>query len=290
MINSFNKYITHGGMMTAKQLKDRVAIITGAAGGIGTEIAKLLDREGVKLVLADINTRGLEDLKNSLSGNPLIVTCDITDRADVKNLISSGIENFGKLDILINNAGTIVPGPFEESSYDDIEKQISINLMGVINCTHEAIPELKKNREANIVTISSLAGIVPETYSAIYSATKFALRGLGLTLNLELSKHNIFVSTIFPDSVDTPMLKFEAENGGSPLTFLSKPQAPSLVAKNVLRAITKKKIELYNPYSQGLVTKLILCFPWLIQKIWPLLERSAESKKEKFIADHITIS
>jgi len=117
-----------------------------------------------------------------------------------------------------------------------------------------------------------MAGIVPETYSAIYTATKFALRGFSLTIGIELKKHGIGVSAIFPDSVATPMLKYEASHGGSPLTFLSPPQAPSIVAQAILKAVLKNRAEVYVPASTGVFSKAIMCWPWAVTKIWPVLE------------------
>lgn len=268
--------------MKVNKLKDKVAIVTGAAGGIGSEIASLFDKDGALLVLADINSDGLARLASKLSRKPLLVQCDITDKERVKNLMESAVTKFGRVDILVNNAGIITPGLFEDSRYEDIERQVDINLMGAIYCTREVIPLMKTSGGGNIVTISSLAGIAPETYSAIYTATKYALRGFGLTLRVELKKHNIYVSTIFPDSVDTPMLKYEASHGGSPLTFLNPPVSPAVVAKAVRRAVVKRKIELYVPYSQGLASKIIICLPWIIPFLWPILEKKGAKKKETF--------
>ncbi|MHA1337066.1 MAG: SDR family oxidoreductase [Promethearchaeota archaeon] len=103
----------------------------------------------------------------------------------MKKLFDKSIEKYNKIDYLINTVGIIIPSLFENANYDDILKQININLIGTIQCTKEIIPYLKNSGGGQIITISSLAGIVPETYSSIYTATKFALRGLNLTLNLE---------------------------------------------------------------------------------------------------------
>ncbi|HQP32199.1 MAG TPA: SDR family oxidoreductase, partial [Deltaproteobacteria bacterium] len=120
---------------------------------------------------------------------------------------------------------------------------------------------------------------VPETYSSIYTATKFALRGFNLTLAIELKKHRIGVSTIFPDSVATLMLRHEAEHGGSPLTFLSPPMSPALVAEEILGAIVKNKVEVYVPASTGMVSKAVMCWPWAVTRIWPLLEYLGRRKQ-----------
>ncbi len=272
--------------MKENALRDKTVIITGAAGGIGAETAALLDRHGANLVLADINVPGLKKTAKALSRPALAIQCDITRKDDIKKLIAQARKQFGTIDILVNNAGIIIPSLFENTGYRDIEKQVSINLMGPIFFTREIVPEFIKNGSGHIVTISSMAGIVPETYSSIYTATKFALRGFSLTLALELKRHNIGVSVIFPDSTDTPMLRFEAAHGGSPLTFLSTPQKPADIAQAVLRAITHKKLEQYVPYSSGFFSKLLMCVPRAVIALWPVLEKSAEKKKAAYQQHH----
>lgn len=266
-----------------KNLKDKIAIITGAVGGIGKEIAKLFDQNGINLALTDINESALIEFGKTLLKEPLIIRCDITKLEQIKSLISQTISKYGKINILINTVGIINPSLFENTTYDDIEKQINVNLIGAIYCIKEVMPIMKDIGGGNIITISSLAGIVPETYSSIYTATKFALRGLGLTLNLELIRYNIINSTIFPDSVNTPMLEFEAKHGGSPLTFLHKPVKPEKVAKVVLKTILKNRVESYVPKSQGILSKFIMCFPKRVQKMWPKLEKKGEKRKEEFL-------
>jgi len=262
---------------------NKTVIITGASGGIGTALAKELDRRGAKLVLADINLAGLESSASALTSNPLIIKCDITDRADVKKLVESAVNRFSKIDILINNAGIIRPALFEDCSYEDIDAQMKVNFMGAVNCSKEVLAVMIPVKQGHIVTVSSLAGLVPETYSSIYTASKFALRGFFLTLGIELRTHNIKVSTIFPDSVDTPMLKYEFSHGGSPLTFLSDPQSPDKIVKAIMRAIEKNSPEICSPASTGMFSKIIMCWPGLVTKLWPQMERLGEKNKKKYI-------
>ena len=125
---------------------------------------------------------------------------------------------------------------------------------------------------------------MPETYSAVYSATKYALRGFSLTLNIELKRHNIFVGTVFPDSIDTPMLTYEATHDGSPLTFLSKPQSPDAVARAVLKTVSSHKVETYVPPFSATLPKMITCIPGILPPLWRLLEKAGEKKKQKYLA------
>lgn len=269
--------------MKEKELEGKIAIITGAAGGIGRKIAELFDQKGIKLVLTDLNMETLMKISKTLEQEPLLLTCDITSLDNVKSLIASTVEKYNKIDILVNCVGIIIPSLFEDTSYEDIRTQINVNLMGTIHCTKEVIPMMKEAGGGNIVTISSLAGIVPETYSSIYTATKFALRGLDWTLNLELRDDDIIVSTIFPDSVDTPMLEYEAKHGGSPLTFLHDPVPPEDVAQGVLKAILKEKVEVCVPHLDGILSKFIMCLPSQVKRIWPKYEEEGRKKREEFL-------
>ena len=268
--------------MKKKELKDKVIIISGASGGIGQAVAKLFDELGANLVLSDINEKGIADLSNQLSRKPIFIKCDVTNLEQVKNLYKKTLEKFGRIDFLINTVGIIIPAAFEDTTYEDIEKQVRINLFGTIHLEKEIIPIMKKQGKGHIITISSLAGIVPETYSSIYSATKFALRGLNFTLNIELAKQGIIVSTIFPDSVDTPMLRYEAAHGGSPISFIHEPIPPEKVAKAILKAVLKEKVEVCVPRSEGMLSKFAMCFPKLIQWMWPKYEIKGEAKKQEY--------
>lgn len=260
-------------------MSTKIAIITGAAGGIGRAITAEFIKKNITCVLVDINKKALADLQKQYGDKVYSLYCDITEIKSVKAMVNKAVKKYGAIDILVNNAGIIEPNLFENASYKEIMRQIQVNLMGPINCTYEVLPYLKKSKSASIVTIASLAGIVPETYSSIYTATKFALRGLFLTLHIELKKSNIKVATVFPDSVNTPMLQYEATHGGSPLTFLSKPQKPEDVAKAVVRAIESKKPEIVVPSSQGFITRFIMVFPRLVVMVWPLLEKMGTKNK-----------
>ncbi|MBN1534476.1 MAG: SDR family oxidoreductase [Spirochaetes bacterium] len=231
--------------------------------------------------MADNNRKKLPGAAGRYGESAMAVPCDITKPKEVKSLMKKAAARFGGIDILVNNAGVITPNLFEDCTEAEITRQINVNLMGSLYCAREAIPHLKSRGGGYIVTIASLAGIVPETYSSIYTATKFAMRGLFLALHLELKRHRIHAGAIFPDSVHTPMLKYEAEHGGSPLTFLRDPRCPEDVARAVLQAVLKKKVEVVVPSSQGFITRFIMVFPKLFAMLCPKLEKQGEKRIAK---------
>ena len=266
----------------ARDLAGKVALITGAAGGIGSAIAELFDAKGIRLALTDIDVQQLRQNAGKYLHEPLVAHCDITSRSEIMAVVEKVKDHFGHIDILVNNAGIIIPSLYENAQYDDIDKQVAVNLLGPMYMTRAVLPVMKDGNDGAVITVSSLAGIVPETRSAVYAATKFALRGFNLTINIELKEHGIFAGAVFPDSVNTPMLRHEATHGGSPLTFLGPPQQPGQVAAAVYRAIVKKKIETYVPYSTAFFSKILACMPWIFPPVWRRLEKSGEKKKKKF--------
>jgi len=270
------------------KFKDKVVIVTGAASGIGKAISQMFANEGAKVVLADINKESLIRFEHELKAKgvqAIGVHTDVTKLEMIKALLNTAVDKFGRIDILCNNAGIILPNNIDVTDYASIDKQININLYGIVYGTKEAIPIMKKQGFGHIVNTASLGGIVPEPGSAIYTATKFAVRGFDLAVRLELQKTPVRISTVCPDSTETPQLQYEAEHSGSAMSFVDKIQPPEAVAKAVAKAVLKNKIEVYVPHSQGMLARLALSIPWIIPPLWPYLEKSGEKKlKERLKA------
>ena len=170
--------------------KQKTALVTGAAGGIGVETCKLLASKGYNLILVEVQ---------------------------VKKAINDSIQKYTKIDVLICLAGVIRPGLFEEVNMENLKLQMDVNFFGVVHFIHNMIGHFKKNSSGKIIVVSSLAGIVPAPKHNMYVASKFALRGLLQTLFLELKSFNIQVSNVMPDAILTPMLKYTATQDASPM-------------------------------------------------------------------------
>ena len=262
---------------------EAVSILTGAAGGIGKEIALLLDKEGYNQVLVDVNEKGLERVAGDLTRTPCCIAADITDYKNVRKIKNQIMSMYGRVDALINNAGVIVTTPFDEAGYDEIEREFNVNYKSIVYFMREFIPVMKNQGGGNIVSISSLGGIMPLKEAPGYCGTKFGLRGFMLSQNIALRRFGIHVSTVYPTAIDTPMLQHEATHGGSLLNFVSDPLQPVMVAKAVIKAIKKNKMEIAVPSSEGYLCKLMGFFPALIPKILPLLESMADRNRLKYI-------
>jgi NADP-dependent 3-hydroxy acid dehydrogenase YdfG len=189
--------------MKMQDLTGKVAVITGASSGIGEATARLLAQEGVQLVLAARRKERMDALVEELGDKAIAVACDVGDMASVAALFDTVREQFGGLDLLFNNAGMGVNGPFADSRPEDWKTQIDANLYGVLNCTHAAVPLLRGRPGAMISSVSSVGGRYGIAGWSVYNATKFAVVGFHDALRKELGPDGIRVSVIEPGAVWT---------------------------------------------------------------------------------------
>lgn len=186
------------------RLKDKVAIITGGASGIGAAAAKLFVKEGAKVVIGDLNAEVGTALANELGDNAHFVELNVADEASWDNVVSETIEKFGDIDILVNNAGVSTILSIENSSLEDYKRIVSINQESVFLGTQKVIPSMKKNG-GSIVNTSSINGLVAGTVG--YTDTKFAVRGMTKAAARELSQYKIRVNSVHPGVIRTPMVE-----------------------------------------------------------------------------------
>jgi NAD(P)-dependent dehydrogenase (short-subunit alcohol dehydrogenase family) len=220
------------------RLKDKVAIITGAAGAQGAVEAKLFAKEGAKVVATDMNEKGVQELVEeikSMGGEAIGVSHDVTSEEDWDKVVKETVNAFGAIHILVNNAGVTgeIQQPIEEMTIDEFEKVMAINSTGPFIGTKAVIEEMKKVDAASIVNISSLSGLYGIGNPA-YNSSKGALRLLTKNVALDYAKYNIRVNSVHPGSVETPMIKeaLDANDGAGwdialgmiPLNFLGQPE------------------------------------------------------------------
>lgn len=192
-----------------KEFRGKVAVITGAASGIGRGIAEKCVRVGMKVVLADIEERALRNTEaelKAMGGTVLCVRTDVSSRTDVEALACAGFDTFGNVHLLFNNAGVAAGGPPWEATWNDWEWVIGVNLWGVIHGVKVFTPlMLAQNTECHIVNTSSGAGLTAGSFSAPYAVTKHAVVALSESLYLTLQKRNalVKVSVLCPGTVRT---------------------------------------------------------------------------------------
>ncbi|HTX86628.1 MAG TPA: SDR family NAD(P)-dependent oxidoreductase [Candidatus Nanoarchaeia archaeon] len=186
-------------------LKNKIAIVTGSRRGIGLGIAEELAREGCNVVISDIDQKDCEAVAEEIKKmgvDAIGVACDVSQKSDVENLIKQTVKKFGRIDIMVNNAGIYPFKPFLELSEDDWNKVININLKSVFFCSQEAAKNMGEG--GRIISISSIASLVGFEGLAHYCASKGGINGLTRAMALELAHKKITVNAVAPGAIQTP--------------------------------------------------------------------------------------
>lgn len=216
-------------------LKDRVAVVTGAAGGIGRAICRRLIDEGVRVVALDVNADALKDFAAGLATSDhqlLCVRADITNYGEIKEAVERGVAKFSKLDILVNNAGWDVAAPFLKTEPDLWDKIIAINLKGPLNLHKAALPHLIAAGGGKVVNVASDAGRVGSSGESVYSACKGGLIAFSKTIARECARDNVRVNVVCPGPTDTALLR----------SFVGEGEYGQKIYEGLKRAIPLKRL------------------------------------------------
>ncbi len=191
-----------------QSLSGKVAIITGASSGIGEACARLLAAEGCKLTLAARSLDKLEALAAALPGEALAVRADMTAPSDISNMAARTLEHFGRVDIMLANAGIYLPGEFAAGDVDDFTRLLTINIDAVLRCAHAVIPAMQAQGGGDIVVTSSISGFIDVHWEPIYSASKHAVQTFVHTVRRQLAGAGIRVMSLAPGAVANPLWGF----------------------------------------------------------------------------------
>ncbi|KRL66858.1 SDR family oxidoreductase [Companilactobacillus versmoldensis] len=187
-------------------LKDKVVIIMGASSGIGEATANLLASEGAKLTIAARRLSRLQEIKdNNASATILPVEADVTDKDQVQNVIDKTVAEYGKIDVLFNNAGIMPVNNLDQVARDEWDNMLDINVKGVLNGIASALPIMKKQKSGHVITTSSVLGYEVLPGYATYSGTKYAVRAIMEGLRQEEHANNIKTTVIAPGTVKTEL-------------------------------------------------------------------------------------
>ena len=193
--------------MTQPRLQGKVAVITGAASGIGAATARRFKEEGCALILGDIQSDLGHDLANALGDRVFFEHCNVTLEADVKKLVDLALSAFGQLDIMFNNAGIVgAKGPIDQTPADEWRITTDILINGVFYGVKHAAAVMKQQRSGSIINMSSVAGVMGGLAPHAYTTAKHAVIGLTTSASAELCQHNVRVNAIAPFSMATPMV------------------------------------------------------------------------------------
>jgi short-subunit dehydrogenase len=264
----------------------RYALVTGAAAGIGRAVAADLARQGYRLVLADINHDALLEFRCKLQeyGNSAdIHTVNLCDAEQLEQFCEAIERREDGLVLAFVNAGVVTPGLVTDLSRERLLRDVDLNLRAAMCVNHACAKRMKAQGYGHIINTASMAALVSLPGSAAYSASKFGLRGFLIALKAELKPHGIAVSMLLPSAIDTAMLRFEANNDGSALNFLSTPSSVSDVVAVFNKAQKGKKLEYCIPASGSFLGYIVCVFPGLLERLYPLLSKIGERGRKRFL-------
>ncbi len=197
-----------GVTIVSNNIEGKVVVITGASSGLGEATARLLSAQGASVVLGARRVDRLKSLANELTGNggkALAVATDVTNCGQVKRLVDAAVQKFGRIDVMINNAGLMPHSPLERLKIDDWDRMIDVNIKGVLYGIAAALPYMKQQKSGHIINVSSVAGHKVTPNGAVYCATKHAVRALSEGLRVEVKPYNIRTTIISPGAVATEL-------------------------------------------------------------------------------------
>jgi len=228
-----------------KGFGDQVAIVTGGASGIGRSLATALVRAGARVVVADVDSALAESVARELGGLARAEYVDVVDSVAVRRLVEGTVAREGRLDLMFNNAGIAVFADARDTSLDDWNRQIDVNLRGVVHGIVAAYPIMVRQWRGHIVNTASAAGLIPVPGNIAYSATKHAVVGLSLGLRAEARPHGVRVSVVCPGVIRTPIVQAAKIVGPTREAVLADPRirlySPDRLAAAVLRGVRRNR-------------------------------------------------
>ena len=195
-------------------IEGKVVVITGASSGLGEATARLLSAQGASVVLGARRVNRLQSLADELTasgGKVLAIPTDVTHYEQVKKLVDAAVQTYGRIDVMINNAGLMPQSPIERLKIDEWNRMIDVNIKGVLYGIAAALPYMKQQKAGHIINVSSVAGHKVGPGFAVYAATKHAVRALSEGLRQEVKPYNIRTTVISPGAVATELPKTTTE-------------------------------------------------------------------------------
>ena len=192
----------------SNNIEGKVVVITGASSGLGEATARLLSEQGATVVLGARRADRLQSLADELTRSgrkALAVATDVIHRDQVKKLVDEGVRTYGRIDVMINNAGLMPQAPLERFQIDEWDRMIDVNLKGVLYGIAAALPHMQRQKSGHFINVSSVAGHKVGPGFAVYAATKFAVRALSEGLRQEVKPYNIRTTVLSPGAVATEL-------------------------------------------------------------------------------------
>ncbi len=259
-------------------LENEVLLVTGGGGGIGTEVCRLMASVGATIV--SVEHEGGPVIKAPVAHTLTADLADITEWEEVTEIV---LDLFGRIDGLVHCVGTLIPGTLLSLSSAEIRKMIGGNFLSYLYGIRAVAPVMIRQGRGRIITVGSLGGIVPMPYEALYSAAKFAVRGLSLSVGEELRAQGVSVSLISAGSVETSMLDREADDEDSFQAFLTRPLRAADIAQAVLHMFLKPRPEVRLPRVTGISSSLISLAPRFFSLVYRLLRPIGNRRRRNYL-------
>ncbi len=236
-----------------EELTSRVVLITGASAGIGAATARELARAGCRLALAARRTERLEELAQELrarhNSEVFVHAVDLQEADQVGGMVEAVFRRFGRLDVLINNAGLLRMAPLLAMPLDEMEQLMNTNFWAVVHAVRAAAPLMARQGGGHIINVASVVSRRGLPYMAVYAATKWALAGLTESVRVELAAENIRFTTVYPGAIDTDMPR-NLDRSRLPASYPNHGRSrvpPERVAQAIARAVRRQPLEVYVP-------------------------------------------
>jgi NAD(P)-dependent dehydrogenase (short-subunit alcohol dehydrogenase family) len=262
------------GKRTAPRERDgTVVVVTGASSGIGRATARLFAEHGARVVLAARSEQTLREVAGeceAVGGQALVVPTDVTDEKAVRGLARRGVEEFGRINVWVNNAGVMVYGPFEEVPADVYQRVIETNLFGQIHGARAALSQFREQGGGVLINMSSVWGRLTSPHVSAYVTSKFAIRAFSECLRQELAgEEGIHVVTILPQSVNTPVFRQSGNYYGRAARAVPPVSSAEEVADRILRCARDPRREVTEGRAGQLIEILHALAPGLYGKTLP---------------------
>ncbi|MFC5405551.1 SDR family NAD(P)-dependent oxidoreductase [Cohnella soli] len=242
-------------------LLGKVVLITGASSGIGALAAKFLAEKGAIPVLTARSLDKLTALANTMSSEHAVYEMDVSSDDQVGEVVSEVIRKYGRIDVLLNNAGYGEFVPFADTTIEHFKQMMDVNYLGIVRVTHAVLPYMLKAGQGHIINVASMAGKVATAKSTAYAATKHAVLGFTNALRRELKISGVYVTAVNPGPIATPFFD-RADPEGTYLKNIEKfILSPDKVAGAIVRVMERRKPELDMPWAASAGAKLMQLFP-----------------------------
>jgi short-subunit dehydrogenase len=249
--------------MGRESFQGKIAIVTGASSGIGRATALALAAKGSRLVLGSRNEAALNQVASQvrdMGGEALVVPTDVSRQDQVEALVQKTLQTYDRVDILVANAGQYIRSKIVDLKLPNLEQSLAVNFYGGAYSVLAVLPHMLEQHSGHIVLVTSMDGRMGLSPDAPYVAAKFALSGFGEVLRQELYQTGVYVTTIYPGRVDTPMI------GNLQVSRISAKIPPEAVAHAIVKGIERYQVEIYLPFGARLLYYLNVFFPGLADR------------------------